>query len=198
VETLKLQPNRPEVIALAFQSGKSFTSTLTGDEQVMFTLMGEKRLYVDLPVAQSIEQLSLGKGEPFEITKCVDRAKKVSYEVRYLATEAQPPAGPTFEQHLRAGLVTQPPARTSVQTRPNGTASQEGVHPEQQQQHSSPAPAATNHVGGKLMSCFMSAIDAIAEAQTYATRKGLGITFTAEDVRAAAISAYITACKEGR
>jgi hypothetical protein len=180
METLRLTANRPEVIALAFQQGKPVTSHLTGEEQMMFTLMGDRRIYLDTAIARKIDEMSLGKGEPFELTKCVDRNKKVTYEVRYLQQQEPP-------------QQTQPPARPSVQTQPSNSGSREVVHT--QEQHNAPAAKTT---GGKLMACFMSSIDAIAEAQAYATRRGLGITFTAEDVRAAAISAYITACKEGR
>jgi hypothetical protein len=47
------------------------------------------------------------------------------------------------------------------------------------------------------MGCFMQAIDAIQEAQSYANRKGLGITFSSEDVRATAISCWIQCGKGG-
>jgi hypothetical protein len=46
------------------------------------------------------------------------------------------------------------------------------------------------------MACFMAAIDAVAEAQTYCGRKGLGITFNSEDIRATAISCWIS-CRDG-
>lgn len=48
------------------------------------------------------------------------------------------------------------------------------------------------------MACFMQAIDAVSEAQVYCARKGLGITFSSEDVRATAISCYINCTREGR
>jgi hypothetical protein len=50
----------------------------------------------------------------------------------------------------------------------------------------------------KLSGCFCAAIDAVADAQTYADRKGLKVTFTSEDVRAVAISCWIQCSKEGR
>jgi hypothetical protein len=55
-------------------------------------------------------------------------------------------------------------------------------------------PAARSIPAGtaKLMACFMQAIDAVAEAQTYCCRKGLGITFTSEDIRATAITCWIS------
>jgi len=62
---------------------------------------------------------------------------------------------------------------------------------------SAAAPAATA-VTSKLMGCFMAAIDSIREAQAYADRSGLKVTFTSEDVRSTAIACWISACKEGR
>ena len=49
-----------------------------------------------------------------------------------------------------------------------------------------------------MMACFMTAIDSVAEAQQYADRRGLKVTFTSEDVRSVAISCYIQCAKEGR
>jgi hypothetical protein len=50
----------------------------------------------------------------------------------------------------------------------------------------------------RMMSCFMAAIDAVAEAQVYATRKGLGITFSSCNITSTALSCYINECKSGR
>jgi hypothetical protein len=62
-----------------------------------------------------------------------------------------------------------------------------------------PAPApAPVEVPTKLMACFMQAIDAVAEAQIYADRRNLKVTFTSEDVRATAISCWIQCSREGR
>ena len=57
-----------------------------------------------------------------------------------------------------------------------------------------PAPAPVT----LIMSALCAAIDAVSEAQAYATRKGLHITFTAEDVRAISNTLYIGANKGGR
>jgi hypothetical protein len=77
----------------------------------------------------------------------------------------------------------------SVETRQNGTTAQV-VHTASQNTNT---PAAQ-----RMMGSLAAAIDAIAEAQDYATRKGLRITFTGEDVRAVANCLYIDACKGGR
>jgi hypothetical protein len=49
-----------------------------------------------------------------------------------------------------------------------------------------------------MMASLASAIDAVTEAQEYATRKGLRISFTAEDVRAISNTLYIDASKGAR
>jgi hypothetical protein len=49
-----------------------------------------------------------------------------------------------------------------------------------------------------MMAAMCSAVDAILETQAYATRKGLGLTFSEESVRAIGLSIYITNCKGGR
>jgi len=64
-----------------------------------------------------------------------------------------------------------------------------------------PAPGSANApapMSQRMMACFMAALDAISEAQGYATRKGIGITFTSDNVTSAALSCYIQNCKEGR
>jgi hypothetical protein len=180
MEKLKLTPNRPEVIALAFTAGKPVSSNFTGD-QMMYTLTDGRLWFADLEAAAKVDALNLGRGEPCEVTMCMDRAKNKSYEVRYVDGATAP-----------ATQAPQAPTRQRVEALTSGTAAQVAqVHP----QYNAPAP---NSTGGALMGCFMSAIDAIVEAQAYVTRRGLAITFTAEDVRSTAISAYIGLQKGGR
>lgn len=192
-DTLRLAANKPEVIALAFTSGKTVTSTLNGEEQVMYTLMGSgARLYVDPPVARKIDSLNLGKGEPFEITKCVDRAKNTSYEVRYLdGANAPAPQAPAVTEFMRQP-APQAPVRQRVEAPANGTAAQVAQVPAQ---NSAPSPHTT---GGKLMACLLVAVDSLVEVQAYALRKGLHVSFSAEDVRAVGNTLFINDAKGGR
>jgi hypothetical protein len=69
--------------------------------------------------------------------------------------------------------------------------------PAQPPAQTSAAPVAPVAQPSKLMACFMQAIDAVAESQTYADRRGLKVTFTSEDVRAVAISCWIACSREG-
>jgi hypothetical protein len=61
------------------------------------------------------------------------------------------------------------------------------------------APAANASPNtARMMACFLVALDAVNEAQSYAKAKGIGITFTSDNVTSAALSCYINECKGGR
>ena len=49
-----------------------------------------------------------------------------------------------------------------------------------------------------MCSAMCSALDAALETQAYAQRKGLGLTFSEESVRAIGLSIYISACQGRR
>lgn len=177
---LQLRTNVPEIIALQFAQGKEVESNFNGTE-ILYTLEDGRSWYVHPAVARKIDALSLGKGEPFEVTKtAAGTGKGFTYEVKHLHQAAP-----------QASFPSQAAVPPSVQTRQNGTTSAHVVHTASQD--SAPSP-----VTQRMMSSFTVAIDAIAEAQAYANRKGLGLTFTSENLTSAALSVFINACKEGR
>jgi hypothetical protein len=192
-ETLKLQPNRTEIIALQFATGREVEG-LSGT-QMMYTLTDNRRLYLNLEDARKIEDLSLGKGEPFEITrreKLDGRKRLITYEVQYSSAAPATPA-------------PQASTRQVVQTMPSANITQEASH-HPQATNSAPqsaprapeAPTPAPIPATRIMSALCAAIDAVVEAQAYATRKGLHIAFTSEDVRAIANTLHIDASKGGR
>jgi hypothetical protein len=67
-ETLRLQINQPEVIALSQPYGKPCQSRFSGD-QLMFTLTDGRKLFVDPYVQDRIKTLGVAPGTPFEIEK---------------------------------------------------------------------------------------------------------------------------------
>jgi hypothetical protein len=197
MEKLKLTPNRPEVIALAFTAGKPVSSNFTG-EQMMYTLSDGRLWFADLEAAAKVDALNLGRGEPCEVTMCVDRAKQKSYEVRYLAADqpaadVEVPRTPAYGPRLTGKeRAPQPPVRQRVEAQANGTTGQVVQVPVQ---HTSPSP---NTTGGKLMACLLVAVDSLLEVEAYANRKGLAIKFSAEDVRTVGNTIFINESKGGR
>ena len=64
---LKLEPNVPTELSLQFATGLNVDGKF--GPQVLFTLTGNRRLYVPLEVGKEIASLSLAPGQPFVICK---------------------------------------------------------------------------------------------------------------------------------
>jgi len=130
-------------------------------------------------VNMSLKQLQIQAGEMVNL-KRVLMPGQPGY---FVAERANQPyyttgqANPAYVPPASNGHIPPPPAPTPPPVAPT------------------PVPAAAT---SKLMACFMTSIDSVAEAQAYADRRGLKVTFTSEDVRACAITCYIETCKGGR
>jgi len=192
MEKLTLTPNKPAVIALAFTEGKPVSSNFGGD-QIMYTLMDGRRFYADMEAAEKIDALSLGKGEPFEFTMCVDRTKKKSYEARYLENDAPPV--PLAAALAPPVVVPQAAAPRRVASTPQSDNRAAQVVSQPAQQNTAPS---ANSPGGMLMGCFMSAVDAVIESAAYAQRRGFAFAPTADNITSAALTLYINQTKGAR
>lgn len=200
-ELLKLEQGVPEVIALAFTDGKIVNSTIPGaPNQVMFTLTDGRRTFQPLNAADAIRKAGVKPNVAFEITK-----KGRSFLVRNIGVSRN--YSPELEQSIRNANAVYGVARPMaddeaakfyaapsqpIAAPPNGQSNGHAATP--------PPPAAPAPLTGhsaRMMSCFLVAIDAIAEAQQYANKKGLGMTFTPENITSAALSCYINDCRNG-
>jgi len=178
-------PGELQVIALKYPAGKTIDAPF--GLRVMFTCVDDRRFFLDPDPASDVERalaaLGIGAGQPFRLTKF--RQPKGGH--RWVV---EPANGSHTQNHVPTALETK--LTRSVEMARNG--------------EPFPPPAVVAGTGSqpisptasRLMGAFLSAIDAISEAQAYASRKGLKITFTAEDIRCCAISAYINTCREGR
>src|SRR5215471_1793661 len=164
------QPNAPVVLAFSSLGGKDAPDNGYGPAVVFATSEGSMYLPPDAgrSVADAIAALCVQPGETVHVVR---RGRKLTVE-RPLMTSA-------------ARSVPPPPAPWPDETIGNGSGSGNGAG------NGANAPTGPERANtAKLMSCFMSAIDAISEAQAYADRRGLKVTFTSEDVRATAISCW--------
>jgi hypothetical protein len=83
---LKLQTNVPETIALHYSDGR-LTQSQFGGDQVMFTLMDGRRLYLSPFVANRIKDAGVTAGVPFSICKrevLHGNRRTIDYEVKNL------------------------------------------------------------------------------------------------------------------
>jgi hypothetical protein len=183
MEKLQLRVGVPAIIALQSTTGKLKESKIPNcPSDVQFTLVDGRVAYLPMTVADRIRQAGIQAGQNFEIVK----ASMHDFRLRKIgagsAVSAAPPA-------IAQTTTSAAPSATSRNGQNNSSQVPAGGPPAPP--HVS-VPTATN----QLMGCFMQAIDAIQEAQLYANRKGLGITFSSEDVRATAISCWI-GCNKG-
>jgi hypothetical protein len=169
-QIIKFAAGVPEVVALKFDDGVEAQGRF--GPQMSFTTTDDRMFYVDLKPAEemltSLKHYGITRGTPFKLTKITaGRWTVAPYENGHRAPEPPPPAPPAPPQ---APAPVAPPVA---------------------------APQGLKTDAACMMAAMCSAVDAILETQAYATRKGLGLTFSEESVRAIGLSIYITNCKGG-
>ena len=99
--TSGFRANIPEVLSLSYPDGREVDSKFAGGpKQIMFTLEGDRRVYLYPDVAAMISNLGIGTGELFSICKrvMVDAGKpKTQWEVKRVAPPQAAPATTTQE-----------------------------------------------------------------------------------------------------
>jgi hypothetical protein len=189
-DLLKLQKDEPAIIALAFAEGKIVESTIpNAPNQVMFTLCDGRRTFLPLIAADKIREAGIRAREEFEIVKLGPH----SYRVRKL--DSGPYVPPPYEEraapassHASAARVTGPSTYTT--NNGNTSAPPSPARPAEPARTITPAAAC-------MCAAMCSAVDAIVETQAYATRKGIGLTFSEESVCKIGLSIYIDNCRNG-
>jgi hypothetical protein len=88
---LKLEPNVPHELALHHTNGMEVNGNY--GPQVLFTLKGNRRLYVPPEVAAEIRALSLAPGQPFIVTKVQgERSRSFNWVVERKPAHGDAPA----------------------------------------------------------------------------------------------------------
>ena len=181
-EKVHFQTNVPIDVALKYNDGKEVTGQY-GD-QVLYTLTDGRVMYVPPIVKKKIDQLGIGRGELFTITKAEKKNGTRRTIEWVVATDGcgdqreQQPNG-TVPAQRRGGPGSAPA---------NGN----GHRP------SSPSDAkgflVTGH-GQFLLQALAAAVDAASATERYAAACGLELQFTSEDLREIGLSIYTTGAK---
>jgi cell division septation protein DedD len=191
-DILRLQDNVPEQIALKYATPKIVESQMNGRSDAMYTLTDGRVTYLPLQAKSAIEAAGVRAYQPFEIVKVKRGRAGIDYEIRIMAEGA---------------AATTPTATPAVRTTSTLPSQEHPQHNGGNAQPYTPAPAAPAlppiqqpiaPTAQRMAACFLVALDAVHEAQEYARRKGIGITFDSSNVTSAALSCYIQQCKEGR
>ena len=202
-ELIRFVKNVPQVIALQFAEGKVVQSTIPNSpDSVMYTLATPPgaRTFLPLTAAEMIRRAGIAARTPFEICK----VGKDDYRIRELggagaASTAPRPVSNNYTNSTAHNHNPDHAYRDSAPLSLNSANHSEAPAPQalpslQSAPQHTPQPTPQS---ARMMACFLAAIDAVSEAQAYAKRKGLGITFSSENVTSAALSCYINECRNG-
>lgn len=200
-QKIVFQPGAPVEVALKFPNGKNVPGKF--GEQALFTCTDDRVFYLDPEPASDIErrigELGIKTGEPFRLTKikhargggCSFRVDRVANETDLERTLRQSIGARQQKREASVPFREQTPPVAIEPSAERVTAPQR-IQPEGNHN----APPLTR--SGAMMSAMCAAVDAVLETQAYATRKGLGVTFSEESIRAIGLSIYISTCKDGR
>jgi hypothetical protein len=182
-DKVQFQTNIPVEIALKYGDGKEVSGQY-GD-QVMYTLTDDRVMYVPPIVKRRIEELGIGRGELFTLTK----AEKKNGTRR------------TIEWLIAAGereAATQTPQELNGRQRRNGAAGEAVAGNGHARRPSAPSDAKGFLVTGQgqfLLQALAAAVDAAATTERYATACGVELQFTSEDVREIGLKVFAIGVK---
>jgi hypothetical protein len=172
----------PQVFALRYMEGKQVPSRFPGG-RAMFTAFDNRKLFLNDDETSQLEhalaEQGIRPGEHIEVSRISHgRGGGFSIRIQRVMSERAQGASVSAWQHN-----TPTPAYSNQHQSP---------------QRSTPEPAAPASPSATAMrTALCDAVDAIIEAQAYATRRGLGVTFSEESVRAIGLSIYIGSQRGG-
>jgi hypothetical protein len=175
-EDIKLDET-PQIIALRYMEGKAVPSRFPGG-RAMFTTFDERKLFLNDDETSQLEhalaEQGIRPGEHIEVSR-ISHGRGGGFSIRVQRGSSSRAQG------------------ASVQAGPHNTpAPAYSNNQHQSPQRNTPEPAAPASPSATAMrTALCDAVDAIIDAQAYATRRGLGVTFSEESVRAIGLSIYI-------
>jgi hypothetical protein len=184
-EKVQFQTNLPIEVALKYDDGKEVTGQY-GD-QVLYTLTDGRVMYVPPIVKKKIDELGIGRGELFTITK----AEKKNGTRRTIEWVVGANYGGDRKPQTRAQQRNgQVPAqrRGDVSAPANGNSHRPG----------SPSEGKGFLVTGQgqfLLQALAAAVDVAAATERYAATCGTELQFTSEDLREIGLTIYTSGAK---
>jgi hypothetical protein len=174
-------------------------------------------LYADLDLARAIEASGAGKGDTITVTKRQNRKGRsvsTTWEVErheIEPAEAEPEWVDTPRSEWRqvkdiaaegrsamsatraVAILEQRKAQAAAALKPAATVAEAPPAPQAEARREAPARSKRD----QLLEALTSAIDAAAAATRYAQEQRLPVLFSSEDIRAMALSLYISADRAG-
>ena len=184
-----------EIVAISAIPGETAPSQL-GAPEVKFRLMDGRIWYVVPVVADEIYRMRIAPRQQFEVLKY----GRMKHELRITPLDAHlggagtAPTVPVPNNNNNYTSPNYPPPPPPIEW-PREEQAPQPVQPIA----ATPAQPTKQLTGAAacMMSSMCAAVDAAVETQAYAARKGLGLTFSEESIRAIGLSIYIDACRNG-
>jgi hypothetical protein len=173
-DKVTFQTNIPVEVALKYGDGKDVNGQY-GD-QVLYTLMNGQVMYVPPIVRKQIEDLGIGRGELFTITKA-EKKNGIRRTIEWQVAAN----GHTSRQRNGESAEKGRPVDANPDKQPLGQASGNGTV----------GRVAPGGVSAQFLKQALAlAVDAAAEAERYAGTHGISLQFTSEDVREIGLRIY--------
>jgi len=182
---IDFEPNIPVTMTLEFDGGKPVAGR--NGQQYLYWVDGQRSMFLDAEPHQMIQQTGAVAGDTLEITKTL-KGRTVGWEVVHVVDEPAPES----DEHSRTTALPmsrpapQPARSTATRPLPAGQPAPRNSNPQPAPPAAPITPATCN-----MLSALCSAIDALAEAKTYAERKGVKMLIDAEMIRRTATTIYI-------
>ena len=190
---LRFNTNAPVEVALRWDAGKRVEGRY--GEQVMYSLEGDRVMYVPPVVAQQIRELGIRAREAFEICKAELREENrrwIEWRVRRIEQPRQPASLGNVPEAAAAVLNDQ------AQNHRNGSTQE---RPRPLDLHAAPdgtlLPVAVTGAGITAMELAMSGAAEIAQrVESRSRMRNYSLQFTSEDIRAIGLTMFIQAMRE--
>lgn len=184
-DKVHFQTNVPVEVALKYGDGKEVNGQY-GD-QVLYTLSDGRVMYVPPIVKRRIEELGIGRGELFTLTKA-EKKNGTRRTIEWLVD-----AGDRGEKSPR-GNAPSATGQRPAQQRNGAAVSGDGNGQRANSTHDAKGFLVTNH-GQLLLRSMAAAVDVAAATERYAAAAGVEVQFTSEDLREIGLRIYATGLK---
>jgi len=192
---LRFNVNAPVEVALRWDEGKRVEGRY--GEQVLFTLLDERVMYVPPIVAKQIHELGIRAHEAFEICKAElrDENKRwIEWRVKRIDQPRHPAESPNAPDTAAAGLNNQ------AQNHRNGSTNGAEARQPLEFQASADGTLLPVPVNGAGITCMELAMNGAAEiaqrVESRARMRNYSLQFTSEDIRAIGLTMFIQAMRE--
>ena len=184
-DKVQFQTNIPVEVALKYADGKEVNGQY-GD-QVLYTLTDGRVMYVPPIVKRRIEELGIGRGELFTLTKA-EKKNGTRRTIEWLVA-----AGERGDKPPRGDVQAATGPRSAQQR--NGAATVGNGNGQRANSAQDAKGFLVTNQGQLLLQSLAAAVDVAAATERYAAAAGVEVQFTSEDLREIGLRIYASGVK---